>query len=638
MLHGARCGPLLAVLVVVSGCGRGGGSGGGLALALSTAGNAALSVLAGDAQSAPSHTTLPVPLIVQLEDPTKGLLANVPVTFTVVSGGGTISTPTVVTDAQGRARASLVLGSMGANVIMAQASGAAGPVRFNETALYNGAPLEGSTNPLDAAALVVLKRNNVEPAALSTDEEFLRRVTGDLVGRLPTPAERAAFVGSAAVDKRATKFDQLLATDEFATHWAADVIAPWLTVPSVFFDENGNPFPFDQSFADYLRNDAPIAQVVQDLATRTGTAGATFDMSFAGIYSETTAVDKLVGAFTGMTSRCARCHDHPLTGATDDPKWTQDDNYALYAFVAETPDPATKVDKAGVKFGTPLQPGWVLDGYANAPKGLPKLTDPVDVRRAAFGQLLAASPAFRRGTSHRIGTEIAAPLLNPDQFLRANIDAVASPELLAALTQTFTNEGTSLKGFLRVCLNSKLYQLSSSGTSTAADALQGRYVLRRNHAEVIERGDWGIAGITTGTQWTSYTLQASTTPLTLPVTDIFALNFGYPIRFTTVNNPMRIDAVSMQQELIQLNTANGTSGLVALPASQLGALAAAVDAQKLTFASAVAVLFRSALSREPTPAEINLIQTATAGSASTRAALEDAAVGITGSAEFVFRH
>src|SRR4029077_14655906 len=102
---------------------------------------------------------------------------------------------------------------------------------------------------------------------------------------------------------------------------------------------------------------------------------------------------------------------------------------------------------------------------------------------------------------HRIWAEIAAPLMTSDQVLAANLAGVQSPALLAALAQTFTDQGTSLKGFLRVCMASKRYQLGSSGKSTSADALQGRYVLRRNHAEVIERGDYGIAGVTTGSLW-----------------------------------------------------------------------------------------------------------------------------------------
>src|SRR5204862_8122440 len=119
--------------------------------------------------------------------------------------------------------------------------------------------------------------------------------------------------------------------------------------------------------------------------------------------------DQLMITFTGMTSKCARCHDHPLTTTADDPKWIQDDNYGLYAFVAQSSGEATKMDRTGRRFGTPVQPRWVVDGYASAPTGLPTLADTLAVRRAKFADLLVASNAFHRGTAHRIWSEIATP-------------------------------------------------------------------------------------------------------------------------------------------------------------------------------------------------------------------------------------
>jgi len=522
---------------------------------------------------------------------------------------------------------------------MATAPGAAAPARFNATASYNGAPLAGSNNPLDAAALSVLQANDIEPVGLSSDTEFLRRVTGDLLGRLPTDAERVAFITSTSTDKRSALIDSLLASDDFANHWTSDVISPWLGTSAIFFDDvTGNPFPFDPNLFPYVQGNVAISQLIQDLTNANTPVGAAFLEQYASLYSGTAAVDNLMLAFTGMTSKCARCHDHPLTTSLDDPRWVQDDNYALYAFFAQDPTEATKITIAGVFTGSPVQPSFVVDGYANAPSGLPQLTDPLPVRQAVFGQLLSSSKAFTRGTAHRIWTEIATQLLNPSQFLAANLASVQSPALLAALQQVFTDQGTRLSDTLRVFMNSNLYQLTSSGPNTAADPYQGRYVLRREHAEVIEGADYAVAGVTTGTTWTVTTLQATATPLNLPVDDIFALNFGYPLRYTAANNVARSDSPSMQQELIQLNDPVGTSGIVTQPGSNLVAMAAAVDAQQMTFSDAVNTLFHVALSRDATPAEVNIIQMATVGSASTLDALQDAAVGIAGSAEYLFRH
>ncbi len=627
-------------MALVTGCGLNQSStSGGATTPAITAARLNLVPVSGSGQTALSGSALPAPLVLMVTDAKAGPVAGVPVTFAVVSGGGSLSAATAVTDATGRAQVSLMLGGMGLNTVMATVPNGAAPARFDANALYNGAPLAGSNNPLDVAALAALQANNIEPVGLSSDDEFLRRVTADLIGRLPTDSERAAFVASTSTNKRSAVIDQLLATDDFANHWTSDVVGVWLAVAADFIDDKTcQDFPFDPYLFTYLQQDTPVSQLVQDLATANGPAGAAFDENFAIIYSDTTAIDHLVLAFTGMTAKCARCHDHPLTGAQDDPRWVQDDLYGLYAFIAATPDIATKVNKAGVAFGNPVQPSFVIDGYANAPTGLPTLADPIDVRRAAFGQLLAGSKAFKRGTAHRIWSEIAAPLLNPDQFLAANLAGVQSPQLLAALTQVFIDQGTRLKGTLRVFMSSQLYQLTSSAKDTKADALQGRYVLRRQHAEVLSTGDYAVAGVTTGSVWTSNALQAATTPVLLPTPDIFALNFGYPIRYTTVNNPQRSDQTAMQQELVQLNSDQATSGIVMDPAAQIPVLAMAVDGGKMTFADAVAVLFRAALQRAPTPAEVRVIQAASVGSPSTQATLEDTAVALTGSAEYLFRH
>src|SRR5262249_11365199 len=65
-----------------------------------------------------------------------------------------------------------------------------------------------------------LKKLNLTPSALCSDVEFLRRVSLDLIGTLPTPEEVRAFVVDARNDKRARKIDELLGRPEYAAFWA----------------------------------------------------------------------------------------------------------------------------------------------------------------------------------------------------------------------------------------------------------------------------------------------------------------------------------------------------------------------------------------------------------------------------------
>src|SRR5205814_4664094 len=53
----------------------------------------------------------------------------------------------------------------------------------------------------------------------SSDAEFLRRVTLDLTGEIPTPDDVKAFLADTSADKRTKTIDRLLASDAFVDRW-----------------------------------------------------------------------------------------------------------------------------------------------------------------------------------------------------------------------------------------------------------------------------------------------------------------------------------------------------------------------------------------------------------------------------------
>ncbi|MEZ0228266.1 MAG: Ig-like domain-containing protein, partial [Planctomycetota bacterium] len=520
-----------------------------------------LNVTSGNNQSAPAGSILPNPLVLTAVDVNGKGVAGVAISWTVTAGGGALSSVIATTDVNGVASARLTLGAAGGNNTVSASAPGLTAVGFTATGVlgYSGAPLTGSTNPLDVAALVALRANNVEPVTLASDGEFLRRATIVLLGRLPSASELDAFVANANANKRATTIDTLLASSEFATHWAVDMFGPWTeTSPTVTMDVNGvqTTYQYDAPITTHILNDTPLSTVVKNLATGANQEGMAFLAAHGGNGGNSMA-DQLMLTFTGMTSKCARCHDHPLSSTADDPRWIQDDNYGLYAFFALSNGDATKLDRSGRRFGTAVQPRWVADGYASAPTGLPLLSDPVATRRARFGDLLVASNAFARGTAHRIWAEVATPLLDENQFLKANLDAVRSPALLTALRDEFKRQNTSLKGFLRSCLNSRLFQLSSSSTTAAADPYQGRYQLRRLHSETVQSGVASLTGVAFGQN------------------DVFRFSFGYPVDRQLITE--RKDDPTTDQALLQMNSTISTPGKVTNASSQIASLAAAVD-------------------------------------------------------------
>jgi hypothetical protein len=71
------------------------------------------------------------------------------------------------------------------------------------------------------------KAEKITPAPRCTDEEFIRRISLDIIGRIATPDEVQAFTKDDAADKRAKLIDRLLASEGYASHWAG-VWLNWL--------------------------------------------------------------------------------------------------------------------------------------------------------------------------------------------------------------------------------------------------------------------------------------------------------------------------------------------------------------------------------------------------------------------------
>src|SRR5579885_3278705 len=78
----------------------------------------------------------------------------------------------------------------------------------------------GDAAELDALLERGWRAAGVTPAPLASDGEYLRRVSLDLVGRVPTLGETRAFLADPAPDKRARLVDRLLASPEVAQHFA----------------------------------------------------------------------------------------------------------------------------------------------------------------------------------------------------------------------------------------------------------------------------------------------------------------------------------------------------------------------------------------------------------------------------------
>jgi len=81
-------------------------------------------------------------------------------------------------------------------------------------------PVVPENNFIDRLVLQKLRKLNIAPSDLADDAEYLRRVTLDVIGTLPTPAEARRFLDDRRPNKRAILVDELLERPEYADYWS----------------------------------------------------------------------------------------------------------------------------------------------------------------------------------------------------------------------------------------------------------------------------------------------------------------------------------------------------------------------------------------------------------------------------------
>jgi len=325
-------------------------------------------------------------------------------------------------------------------------------------------------NYIDELVFARQRELQLLPAPVASDEVFLRRVYLDVIGALPTPDEAKAFLDSKEADKRAKLIDKLLERDEFAAFWAlkwADVMRG----SPVTLSERG-VHSFHRYLVKTVAEDRPLNDFARELLT---SLGNTLNKPAASFYrvsrTPEEAGETFAQLFLGVRVQCAKCHNHPFENIT------QTDYYGLAAYFAQ-------VQRKGDKFMLDdeiiyLAPGREVQNPQTRKNQEPmafgtaagKLA-PDDDRRAKLADWLVQpdNPYFapslvNRTWYHLFGLGIVEPV---DDFRATN--PPSNPELLRALSEDFVKHGYRLKPLLRTILNSKTYQLASSGPKQSPHA------------------------------------------------------------------------------------------------------------------------------------------------------------------------
>jgi hypothetical protein len=332
-----------------------------------------------------------------------------------------------------------------------------------------------TVNIIDKLVFDNLKRMNVVPSALCSDADFLRRVTLDTLGRLPTPEEIAAFLADTDKAKRTKKINALIAQPEFADFRALR-LADLLRVHPRKLGNGGNLADrattlFYNWIWQNVRDNTPYDKFVRDLITA---RGSTYQNGPANFYRiERAANDRMenVGqAFLGVRMSCARCHKHPFD------RWNTDDYWNFSAFMAKVNNRGGRLleeEIVGLNNGAELRNDSVTG--RNRGKVAPatflgdkeKAKDSPDMV-AAFADWMtdANNPFFARAAVNRLWSYyFGRGIVNPVDDMRAT-SPESVPGLIDALAKELVTNKYDIQHVIKLILNSRTYQLSAVPNAT----------------------------------------------------------------------------------------------------------------------------------------------------------------------------
>ena len=442
----------------------------------------------------------------------------------------------------------------------------------------------------------------------SADHVFLRRVTIDIAGRIPTLEETDAFLASKDPKKRAKLIDRLLELPEYADYFAGK----WT---GILRNKGGLDWQSRETYAfhDWIRQslaaNRPFNQWVTELVTASGRA----DVNPAVAWYRTVKDPKeqmadIAQVFLGVRMKCAQCHHHPYE------KWSQDDYYGFTAFFStlarkeiyklpENDMVYHKIQTASYENPTTkekLKP-TPLDGE---PLDLPPTHDPrVELARWMTSK---ENPYFARMLVNRYWKHFfGRGLVEPEDDIRVTNPAT-HPELLQELTEDFKTSGHDLKKLVRTICNSRTYQLSSNPTPKNSEDRQfyARYYPRRLSAEVMLDSINDL----TGSENSFNRLPIGVRAIALPddqanKESVFLTIFGRP-QNNTACECERSDEATLTQSLHLINSAAMQSKLT----GSKGRAAQLVVQKDRSDQERIHELYRRAVCRNATTRELAVAQ------------------------------
>ncbi|MFO0923194.1 MAG: DUF1549 and DUF1553 domain-containing protein [Pirellulales bacterium] len=457
-------------------------------------------------------------------------------------------------------------------------------VRFQgKVAVYNaavrlGAPLGDlppARNFVDEHLFHNLQEIGIPPSELCDDATFLRRVTLDIAGRIPTEEETRAFLTSDLSSKRDEVIDRLLESTDYADYFANKWTAMLKNRRDDASDLKSN-FAFHAWMRDSLLQNKPYDQIVRELLAATGTVIANPPVAwYKRVKEPNQQLEDVSQLFLGVRMQCAQCHHHPFE------RWSQDDYYSMAAFftqIGRKPSSTRGEDlifhKRGMASAKNTKTGAMLKpaGLGEAAK---EIAPDVDPRlRLADWMSAKTNPFFAKALVNRYWKHFfLRGLVEPEDDIR-DTNPPSNPELLQALETHFIESGFDLKQLVRTITRSNAYQLESlpNEHNTIDRQNYSRFYARRLPAEVLLDAIDSITGASTDFP----NLPAGTRAIALPDNSYnrvspFLKVFGRPEsesvceceRVQSSNLAQSLHLINANEIKNKLNRANGRADALA---------------------------------------------------------------------------
>lgn len=354
---------------------------------------------------------------------------------------------------------------------------------------------------VDQHVFAKLQKLGIPPSELCDDATFIRRVSSDIAGRLPTADEARTFIASTDPNKRAKLIDDLLNSpgyaDFFANKWA-----------NVLRNQraNANDIPYTFGFHTWIRQalqeNMPYDQFVRNVLAASGdTASHPPSAWYKVVSNSMTQMEDTAQLFLGMRIQCARCHHHPFE------KWSQNDYYSFEAFFKQVGMKRSKFAMNNVndtvfhrdgvatsrnpRTGDTLKPA----GLGGQPLEIPAYEDP---RHHLVDWMSAPdNPYFARALANRYWKHFfGRGIVDPEDDMRVT-NPPSNPELLDALADHFVKSKFDMKDLIRQICGSSAYQLSSEPNEFNAKDRQNfsSFYPRRLNAEPLYDAINQVSGV-----------------------------------------------------------------------------------------------------------------------------------------------